>query len=285
MVIRAVGENAYQLELSPQLKAAHIHDVFNVNHLRLYSTATPRLDRISAPADDFTDVAPDNPVLVRDEPDDPERRPPSATDVQAVLSVPEAPPLAPTDIPVAQRPDVRRELFLHYVAFTETTLMSAHDRDGHGTEPSSQFPTAPSNEDVMMDPAIYRDACSRLKYKPTIDLFASAKHHQCARYCGPSLSPNCVARNAFDVNWREWRPYANPPWSLIGRVLNKVAHDRVTIMSVIPDWPHAPWYKQWKKMCVRDVTYTTPIYLDANARLRPKPRWTTRIGILDGNLA
>ena len=148
------------------------------------------------------------------------------------------------------------------------------------------MPLTQPKEDVMLDPVIFREACKRLKFKPSVDLFANAKHHQCARHCGPSLSPNAIASNAFLINWKaEWRPYANPPWSLIGRVLQKVAKDRVTIMSVIPDWPHAPWYAQWKKMCLRDVLFTGPIYLDANAKLRPKPRWHTRIGILDGNLA
>ena len=46
-VVRAISENAFQLELPPWLKSAKVHDVFNVNHLKLFSTVTPKLDKLS----------------------------------------------------------------------------------------------------------------------------------------------------------------------------------------------------------------------------------------------
>ena len=206
----------------------------------------PNWTKISAPSADFIDVAPDNANIVRDKPDDLERRPPPAADLRGVLdAAPDAPAHSQSKLPVPLRPDVRRELFLHYVSLTDTTLMTAHNRDGHPSASPMQLPTAQPKEDVMLDPVVFCAACTRLIFKPSIDLFANAKHHQCARHCGPSLSPNAVAANAFSLNWKaEWRPYANPPWSLIGRMLHKVTNERVTIMSVIPDWPHAPWYAQ-----------------------------------------
>ena len=74
-VLRAISENAFQLELPPRLKSAKVHDVFNVNHLKLYTTATPKLDKLTHSHAEFENVLPDNPNLPRDEPDDPERRP------------------------------------------------------------------------------------------------------------------------------------------------------------------------------------------------------------------
>ena len=119
------------------------------------------------------------------------------------------------------------------------------------------IPYAESREDVMLDPVVFHEITQRLKFKPTIDLFANAQHHQVPRYCSARYDPKAVTQDALTLNWtREWRPYANPPWSLIGRMLTKVAKERVTIMSVIPDWPNAPWYSLWQKLCVRDVLYT-----------------------------
>ena len=152
--------------------------------------------------------------------------------------------------------------------------MESHDRDAAPNSPTLQSTPAPyaqGREDVMLDPVVFREVCAKLKFKPTIDLFANTRYHQCPRYFRATFDPRAVAQNAFNQNWsREWRPYANPPWSLIGRVLRKVVTDRVIIMSVIPDWPHAPWYDLWKKLCVRDVLYTVPIFLDANSNLRPR---------------
>ena len=310
-VLRAISENAFQIELPEKLKRAKVHDVFNVNHLKLYSTATPKLDKFSNSHAEFENIAPDNPTLVRDEPDDPERRPPPTAEIREILGEvggtppaqsPSSDPLpvdrqardrhSPRhdhDIPISERSDVRRELFKNYLIFTETALMQAHDRDAaRNMQISNSMPSpyAQPKEDVMLDPVVFREACKRLKFKPTIDLFANAQHHQCPRYCSAKFDPKALTQNAFTLNWAsEWRPYANPPWSVIGRVLAKVVKERVTVMSVIPDWPHAPWYPQWKKLCVRDVLYTVPIFLDAHSRLRPKPRWNTRIGILDGNRA
>ena len=43
-VLRRVGTNAYQLQLTPAMVTAHVHDVFNVSQLRLFHSDTPLLD-------------------------------------------------------------------------------------------------------------------------------------------------------------------------------------------------------------------------------------------------
>ena len=37
-------------------------------------------------------------------------------------------------------------------------------------------------EQVFMDPLVFRQACKRLKFKPSVDMFASATHKQLLRY-------------------------------------------------------------------------------------------------------
>ncbi len=57
------------------------------------------------------------------------------------------------------------------------------------------------------------------------------RHHQVPRYFALGLDPHAVVEDAFKQNWsKEEGPYANPPWPLIGKVLKKVAQERLRIM-------------------------------------------------------
>ena len=51
---------------------------------------------------------------------------------------------------------------------------------------------------------------------------------------------------------------------------------------VIPDCEWAPWYADWQALCEKSILLADPVYLDTQGRIRPKPRWDTRIGILNG---
>jgi hypothetical protein len=89
--------------------------------------------------------------------------------------------------------------------------------------------------------------------------------------------------NAFNFDWTEENGYANPPWSLIDRVLKKIQREQCITMMVVPDWTRASWYPLFQQMTVTSLLITDPCYWDAAHQLRPKPRWNTRIAILDGS--
>ena len=75
---------------------------------------------------------------------------------------------------------------------------------------------------------------------------------------------NAAGVNAFSISWTdEVRPYINPPWSLVGRVLTKIASEGVTATVVIPDWINVPWYPLWNQLLVRSTVLTGPTYLSA----------------------
>ena len=91
-----------------------------------------------------------------------------------------------------------------------------------------------------MDPLVFRQACKRLKFKPSADLFASATHKQLHRYYSRTPDPKALGTNALSFDWQaESAPYANPPWSLIPQVLSKIVADEVRLMLVVPEWPRA----------------------------------------------
>ena len=167
---------------------------------------------------------------------------------------------------------VLRTLFQRYREARERLELAQED-----------FDVAHDNEDVMLHPTVFAQACESLHFRPTVDLFANAQHHQVSRYMAPRSDPRAAAIDAFTQDWRrERRAYANPPWSLIAQVLAKVAAERIIILMVVPEWRRAPWYAQWEAMCVSSVLRTDSVFLDDRGQLRSKPRWHTRIGVLDG---
>jgi hypothetical protein len=50
--------------------------------------------------------------------------------------------------------------------------------------------------------------------------------------------------NAFAQDWGkiQGRLYANPPWSLISKVLGRAQEQRVQLVLVAPVWNSQPWY-------------------------------------------
>ena len=100
------------------------------------------------------------------------------------------------------------------------------------------------------------------------------------------IDPRAAAIDAFTQDRRrEPRAYANPPWSLIAQVLAKVAAGSIIVLMVVPELHRAPWYAQWEAMCVSSVLRTDSVFIDDRGQLRSKPRWNTRIGVLDVALA
>ena len=55
-------------------------------------------------------------------------------------------------------------------------------------------------ERVLMDPLVFRQACKRLKFKPSADLFASATHKQLHRYYSRTPDTKTLETNALSFN-------------------------------------------------------------------------------------
>ena len=55
--------------------------------------------------------------------------------------------------------------------------------------------------------------------------------------------------------------YANPPWTLIGRVLAKIAEDGARVLLVTPHWKEAPWYELLMELTVRIYEWRGRLYL------------------------
>ncbi|KAJ8959789.1 hypothetical protein NQ317_001016 [Molorchus minor] len=70
---------------------------------------------------------------------------------------------------------------------------------------------------------------------PDIDLFATKINAKCINYVSWHKDPGALTTDAFTINWRGYLFYAFPPFSLVGRVLNKIVRDKAK--GILDDAP------------------------------------------------
>ena len=101
----------------------------------------------------------------------------------------------------------------------------------------------------MLDPNIYLFITGRLG-QPTIDLFASRLNKQCPAYASWRPDPDALFVDAFSVNWNNFFFYAFPPFSQIGRCLEKIQANKADGILVVPFWTSQSWYPKLLRLLV-----------------------------------
>ena len=77
------------------------------------------------------------------------------------------------------------------------------------------------------------------------DLFAARHNSQMPYYFSFHQDPGALALDALAQDWSSLQPYAFPPFSLIGRILQKLRQDRVwSLVLIAPTWHSQVWYPQ-----------------------------------------
>lgn len=98
-------------------------------------------------------------------------------------------------------------------------------------------------------------------YTPQTDIFASSKNKKAESFFQKETNEddtdgNCLGTNALKFSWKNLpKPYANPPWSMLSRVINKVRTDKVDLIIII-----APICSPWKEQ-LEDMSRRTPLIL------------------------
>ena len=93
-----------------------------------------------------------------------------------------------------------------------------------------------------------------------VDLFASRLTHQLPQYASWRPDPTAIATDAFTLDWTAFRAFANPPWNLVGRVLQQVRQQRAHLVLIAPVWPGQVWYPMLLEMLIQEpmlITSTT----------------------------
>ena len=118
-----------------------------------------------------------------------------------------------------------------------------------------------------------------------MELFASQQQHIMQLYCSKQLN------NAFRFFWKAMGlAYANPPFSLLVKVLTKIAYEGGRGVMCTPDWgcsgEHAYWRRMLDRMTVGRVQLPDgPIYVpeDSDTAMQA-PEWASFLSIVDGSL-
>jgi hypothetical protein len=100
----------------------------------------------------------------------------------------------------------------------------------------------PGNEDWALDPAILQGICQEIDFQPQLELFAQEHNHLLPRFVSSTINRRALAWDAFSFQWSTGDLYANPPFSLIPRVLAKAVSERANLLMIVPEWPSAPWF-------------------------------------------
>ena len=100
--------------------------------------------------------------------------------------------------------------------------------------------------------------------KPEIDLFASRLNTKCSKYASCKPDPDAYRINAFSLCWLNLNSYIFPPFSIVGRVLAKLAQDRATALVIVPCWQTQPWFPQFVRLVKPG---TTPLLIPAHQHL------------------
>ena len=94
--------------------------------------------------------------------------------------------------------------------------------------------------------------CRNFSVTPEIDLFAS--HHLTqlpAYYTADPKDLDALGFDAFSVLWDRSRwLYANPPWSLLDQVVQKIRRDGSKMLLITPFWPKAPWFGPLREITI-----------------------------------
>ena len=85
---------------------------------------------------------------------------------------------------------------------------------------------------------------------PHVDLFATKWNHQLPIYVSPLPDPTAWEVDALSISWTGMIGYAYPPTHLIPQCLNKIRHDRATIILVAPWWPRQTWLQDIKNLAI-----------------------------------
>lgn len=121
------------------------------------------------------------------------------------------------------------------------------------------------NTEWMLNRVIFDKLTLKL-FKPKLDLFASRINNQLNKYVSWKPGPGAYAIDAFTLDWSTDTFFAFPPFSLLGRVVQKIEQDQAEGIVIVPNWPSQPWYPQVMRLAV-----TAPLILPKGKNILKLP--------------
>ena len=109
------------------------------------------------------------------------------------------------------------------------------------------------NDDLewKLNQTVFEKNCKIFNLAEGIDLFASRLNHQLDRYVSFLPDPEAICVDAFSFTWKNDSFYIFPPFSMLGRVLQKIQQDKTDAVVITPLWPTQAWFPTLLKMVCR----------------------------------
>ena len=127
-------------------------------------------------------------------------------------------------------------------------LSAAYIPSAQNIEADSQSRMDHDNIEWEINDKIFKGICKTF-FCPDIDLFASRLNHKIEKYISWKPDPFAMAVDAFTVNWAPFTPYIFAPFSLIGKIIQKIEMDQVQdIIIIIPLWTTQPWFSKMLRL-------------------------------------
>ena len=121
------------------------------------------------------------------------------------------------------------------------TLTASHIRGVNNIKADKLSRELNFNTEWALKSRIFERLCSYF-VTPHTDLFASRINAKLDSYVSWYPDPGALATDAFSIPWGSTVNYAFPPFSIIGRVLQKVQQEKATVLAILPVWPTRVWF-------------------------------------------
>jgi hypothetical protein len=108
-------------------------------------------------------------------------------------------------------------------------------------------------DDWQLPPSIFRYLQRQAKID--LDLFATRRTRQTTVFYSRFPDPEAKGTNAFAHPWPKTGAYANPPWILINKVLQKVNTERCNLTLITPFWKQQSWWPELLRMSTAPPTF------------------------------
>lgn len=132
---------------------------------------------------------------------------------------------------------------------TNTVLVASHLAGKLNKRADALSRWKRDRSDWRLNPRVFRRV-DRMWGRHTVDLFATRLNAQLPRFVSWWHDPEAWATDAFLQDLRPENAYANPPFSMVARLLAMVRRQRATMTVIVPVWRTQPWWPMLAEMAV-----------------------------------
>ena len=153
--------------------------------------------------------------------------------------------------------DLAKQLWQWAIA-KDILLTASHIPGRFNVEADEESRKGDQSPEWMLNPQVYRDVISKLKFNPKIDLFASRLNFQLKPFVSFRPDPEASHVDAFSLNWRDLKFYAFPPFPCIPLCIQKIHQDKAEGIIIAPNWPNQIWYTELCRIAISDPILIYP---------------------------